>query len=73
MGCFVYRQRDECRLEHRAFLRLQPNPFVDEVCIEVMAECDAGNRSTGLGTLLNDLGLEGFGIGTACWLHELPA
>lgn len=29
--------------------------------------------STVLGTLLNDLGLEGFGIGTACWLHELPA
>ena len=33
---------------------------------EVMAECDAGNRSTRLGTLLNDLGSEGLGVGTAC-------
>ena len=30
-------------------------------------------RSAGLGALLNDLGLEGLGIGTACWLHEIPA
>ncbi|GFM77863.1 hypothetical protein PSCICM_36820 [Pseudomonas cichorii] len=49
-----------------AFLRLQPNPFVDEVCVEVMAEYDAGNRSTGLGTLLNDLGFEELEIRTAC-------
>lgn len=56
----------------RAVLRLQANPFVDEVCIEAMAESDAGNRSAGLGTLLNDLGLEGLGIGTVCWLHEYP-
>jgi len=34
--------------------------IVDEVCVEAMAECDAGNRSAGLGTLLNDLGLKGF-------------
>lgn len=57
----------------RNFLRLQPNPFVDEVCVEAMAERDAGNRSAWLGALLNDLGFEGFGIGTACWLHEIPA
>lgn len=31
-------------------LRLQPNPLVDEVCVEVMAECDADNRSARLGT-----------------------
>ncbi len=55
------------------FLRLYPNPFMDEVCVEAMAERDAGNRSAGLGTLLNDLGLEGLGVGTALWLHEIPA
>ena len=60
-------------LKHDAFVRVHPNPFVDEVCVEAMAERDAGNRSTGLGTLLNDLGFEGFGIGTACWPHEIPA
>jgi hypothetical protein len=64
---------NKCRLQRRAVLRLQANSFVDEVCIEAMAESDAGNRSAGLGTLLNDLGLEGLGIGTACWLHEIPA
>lgn len=48
------------------------NPFVDEVCVEANAECDAGNRSAGLGTLLNDLSHEGLGIGTALWLHEIP-
>ena len=46
---------------------------MDKVCVEAMAERDAGNRSTGLGTLLNDLGLEGLGVGTALWLHEIPA
>ena len=69
----MYRQRDECRLERRAFLRLHPNPFVDEVRVETMAEGNAGNRSAGLDTLLNDPGLEGFGIRTACRLHEIPA
>lgn len=73
MACFVQRQRDECRLERRAFLCLQPNPFVNEVRVEAMAEGNAGNRSAGLDTPLNDLGLEGFGIRTACRLHEIPA
>ena len=36
-------------------LRLQPNPFVDEVCVKAMVECDAGNRSNRLGTSLKDL------------------
>lgn len=31
---------------------------------------DIGNRGPGLGALLNDLGLEGFRVGTALWLHE---
>jgi len=49
-----------------AVLRLQPNPLMDEVCVEAMVKCDAGNRSTGLGTLLHNLGFEELGIGTAC-------
>ena len=61
---------DECRCQRRAFLRVKPNPFVDEVCVE--AERDAGNRSAGLDALLNDQGLEGLGTGAACWLHEIP-
>lgn len=50
------------RLQHRAVLRLQANPFVDEVKIQAMAESDAGNRSSGLGKLLDDLVFEGLGI-----------
>lgn len=46
---------------------------MDEVRVEAVTQRDAGNRSAGLGTLLNDLGLEGFGVGTALWLHEIPA
>lgn len=44
-----------------------------EVRIEATAERDAGNQSAGLGALLNDLGLEKLGIGTACCLHEISA
>lgn len=61
------------RLQRGTVLRLQANPFVNEVCVEAMAECDAGNRSAWLGALFNDLGFEGLGVGTACWLHEIPA
>ena len=64
---------NECRLQRHAFLRAHPNSFMDEVCAEAMAEGDAGNRSARLGTLLNHLGLEGFGVGAALWLHEIPA
>ena len=60
-------------MQRHAFLRLQPNPFVDEVRVEAVVERDAGNRGSGLGALLNDLGLERPGIGTALWLHERPA
>ena len=49
------------------FLRLYPNPFVNEVSVEATAEGDAGNRSAGLP------GLEGLGVGTALWLHEIRA
>ncbi|MNQ84344.1 hypothetical protein D3C85_994690 [compost metagenome] len=73
MRSCLHGQWDERSLKRRVFLRLHPNPFVDEVSVEAMAEGYAGDRGAGLGTLLNDLGLEGFGIGTACWLHEIPA
>lgn len=46
---------------------------MDEVCVEAAAQRNAGNRGPGLGALLNNLGLEGFGVGTALWLHERPA
>ena len=46
---------------------------MDEVRVEAVAQRNAGNRGPGLGALLNDLGLEGFGVGTALWLHERPA
>jgi hypothetical protein len=39
----LYRQRDECGLKRHTFLRLYPNPFVDEVCVEAMGEGDAGD------------------------------
>lgn len=32
----------------------------------------APNLGHALGTLLNDLGFKGLGVGTACWLHEIP-
>lgn len=60
-------------MQRHAFLRLQPNPLVDEVRVEAVVERDAGNRGSGLGALLNDLGLERPGIGTALWLHERPS
>lgn len=49
-------------LQHCAFHRLQPSPFVDEVCVEAMVECDAGNPSAGVRTLLDDLSFEELGI-----------
>lgn len=42
---------------------------MDEVCVKAVLLRDAGNRSAGLGAFLDNLGLEGFGIGTALWLH----
>lgn len=49
---------------------MHSNPFMDEVRVETVAQCDIGNRGSGLGTFVNDLGLEGFGVGAALWLHE---
>ena len=39
---------------------MQPNPFVDEVGIEAVAQGDVCDGGTGFRTLLNDLGLERF-------------
>ena len=42
---------------------------MNEVRVKAMVLRDASNRSAGLGALLDNLGFEGFGIGTALWLH----
>lgn len=47
--------------------------LMDEVRVKAVAECYAGNRGAGLGTILNDLGFEGLGLGAALWLREIPA
>ncbi len=56
--------RDEGGLQRQSFLRMHPNPFMDEVGIEVVGQSDIGNRDVRLCALGNDLGLEGLGIGT---------
>src|SRR5690606_28972421 len=40
-----------------------------EIGVEAVAQGHAGNRGAGLGTLLDDLGLERFGIGAALAWH----
>ena len=45
---------------------------MDEVCVEAMAECDVGNRGAGLGAFLNDLGIEGLGIGRRVGCMKYP-
>lgn len=65
----LQRQRNESRLQLHGFVRLYPNPFMDEVRVKAVALRDAGNRRAGLSALLDYLGLEGFGIGSALWLH----
>lgn len=42
-----------------------PNPFMDEVRAKAVVLCVACNRRAGLSALLDYLGLEGFGIGSA--------
>lgn len=66
-------QRDERRLKHHGFLIVQPNPFVDEVGIEAEAQGDVCDGSTGLGALLDDLGFEGFAVGTTLRGHGKSA
>ena len=61
---------ERSRKQLHGFLRLHSNPFMVEVRVEAVGQRGIGNRGTGLSTLLNNLGLEGFGVGTALWLHE---
>lgn len=51
---------------------MHPNPFMDEVGIEVVGQGDIGNRGVSLRTLGDDLGLKGLGIGTAFLWHGRP-
>lgn len=67
------RQRDERWLDSRGFLGMQPNPFVDEVGIEAVAQGDVCDGGTEFRTLLNDLGLERFAVGTALRGHGKSA
>jgi hypothetical protein len=56
-------------LQYQVFLRMHSNPFMDEVGIEVVDQCDIGNRGVRLRTFGNDLCLEVFGIApTRVWL-----
>ena len=62
-------QRDERWLKLHGFLIVQPNPFVDEVGIEAVAQGDVGDGGAGLGALLNDLGFKRFAVGPALRVH----
>ena len=64
--------RNKGSLQCQVFLRMHPNPFMDEVGIEVVGQGDIGNRGVRLSALGNDLGLEGLGIGTAFLWHGRP-
>lgn len=63
------RKRDESRSQVHGFVRLYPNPFMDEVRVKAVVLCDACNRRAGRSPLLEYLDLEGFGIRSALWLH----
>lgn len=66
-------QRDERRLKRYVFLIVQPNPFVDEVGIEAVAQSDVCDGGARLGALLDNLGFEGFAVGTALRVHGRSA
>lgn len=67
------RQGDERWLDSRGFLGKQANPFVDKVGIEAVAQGDVCDGGTGFRTLLNDLSLERFAVGTALRAHGKSA
>lgn len=48
---------------------LATNPLVHEIGIEALAQSHAGNRGTRQSALIDELGLEGFGISTR---HDGP-
>lgn len=64
--------RNKGTFKRQFFLRTHPNPFMDEVGIEVVGQGNIDNRGVRLRTLGNDLGLEGFRIGTAFLWHGCP-
>ncbi len=66
-------QRDERWLDGRGFLIVQPNPIVDEIGIEAVAQGYVGDGDARLRTLLNDLGFKRFAVGTALRVHGKSA
>lgn len=66
-------QRDERWLDSRGFPILQPNPFMGEVGIEAVTQGDVGDGGARFGTLLDDLGFEGFAVGAALRVHGISA
>jgi hypothetical protein len=53
---------------------MRPNPFMDEVGIEVVGQGEIGNRGVTLCTFGNDLGLDGLGVGvTGLWIQLAPS
>ena len=56
----LQRQRNERWLQRHGFVRVHPNPFMDEVRVKAVVLRDASNRGAGLSALLDNLGLEGF-------------
>lgn len=67
-----YLDRNKGSLLRQVFLCVRPNPFMDEVSVEVVSQGYIGNRGVRLRTFSNDLGLEGFGIGTTFLGHGRP-
>ncbi len=67
------RDRDEGCLLRQVFLPVPPNPFMNKVSVGVVGQRDTGNRVAWQRTFGNDLGFEGFGIGTALLWHGASA
>ncbi|APC19522.1 hypothetical protein BLL42_27740 (plasmid) [Pseudomonas frederiksbergensis] len=61
MRCYRRRgfNRDKGSLQCQVFLRMHPNPFMDEVGIEIVGQGDIGNRGVRLCAFGDDLSLEG--------------
>lgn len=66
-------QWDKRWLHSHGFLIVQPNPFTHEVGIETVTQGDVGDGGTGLGTILDNLGFEGFAVGAALRMHGKSA
>ena len=64
--------RNKGSLLRQVFLCVRPNPFMDEVSVEVVSQGDIGNRAVRLRAFGNDLGLERLGVGTVFLWHGRP-